>query len=152
MELGIREGDPGSRPYEDKEGRKTMQEQAKIQQIPVKVYRTEERLMVAAPMPGLQPDDILVEVTGNGHLVIQGDLRGMLKDIKELLQDEWSVGGYYRELPLPNAVDGTLANVSYGNGVLVVALPISDEVHPARLTLETVGLDHGQRAGNAGQL
>jgi len=129
-----------------------MQEQAKIQQIPVKMYRTEERLMVAAPMPGLQPDDILVEITGNGYLVLQGNLRGMLKDIKELLLDEWSVGGYYRELPLPVAVDGTLANVSYGNGVLVVALPISDTVHPARLTLETVAPDHGQRAGNAGQL
>ena len=129
-----------------------MQEQAKIQQIPVKVYRTEERVMVAAPMPGLQPQDILVEVTGNGRLVIQGDLRGMLKDIKELLVDEWSVGGYYRELPLPEAVDATAANVSYGNGVLVVALPVSDMLHPARLTLETVGPDHGQRAGNSGQL
>ena len=103
-----------------------MQEQAKLQQIPLKVYRTEERLMVAAPMPGLQPDDILVEVTDNGHLILQGDLRGMLKDIKELLLDEWSVGGYYRELPLPVAVDATLANVSYGNGVLVVTFPISE--------------------------
>ncbi len=129
-----------------------MQEQAKIQQIPVKVYRTEERLMVAAPMPGLQPDDILVEVTGNGHLVLQGDLRGMLKDIKELLLDEWSVGGYYRELPLPVAVDATLANVSYGNGVLVVTFPISETTRSARLTLETIGPDHGQRVGNAGQL
>ena len=129
-----------------------MQEQAKLQQIPLKVYRTEERLMVAAPMPGLQPDDILVEVTDNGHLILQGDLRGMLKDIKELLLDEWSVGGYYRELPLPVAVDATLANVSYGNGVLVVTLPISDTTRPARLTLETIGPDHGQRSGNAGQL
>ena len=30
-----------------------MQEKAKIQAIPVKVYRTAERLMVTAPMPGL---------------------------------------------------------------------------------------------------
>ncbi len=129
-----------------------MQEQAKIQQIPVKVYRTEERIMVAAPMPGLQPEDILVEVTGNGHLVLQGDLRGMLKDIKELLMDEWSVGGYYRELPLPVAVDATQANVSYGNGVLVVTLPISETMRPARLAMDTIGPDHGQLAGNSGQL
>ncbi len=69
-----------------------MQEQEKIQLIPVKMYRTAARLMVA-PMPGLQPDDILVEVTQEGHLLLQGELRGMLKDIKELLLDEWSVGG-----------------------------------------------------------
>src|SRR5207237_928066 len=80
------------------EGAIHMQEQAKIQQIPVKVYRTSDRLMVAAPMPGLQPEDILVEVTPDGLLVIQAVVRALLKDVKELLLDEWSVGCYYREL------------------------------------------------------
>ena len=127
-----------------------MQEHAKLQQIPVKVYRSSDRLMVAAPMPGLQPEDILVQVTENGHLMIQGELRGLLKDIKELLLDEWSVGGYYRELPLPDAVDGTLANVSYGNGVLVVALPISERTHPASLTLDTVAPSRGEHMGKSG--
>jgi len=127
-----------------------MQEHAKLQQIPVKVYRSSDRLMVAAPMPGLQPEDILVQVTENGHLIIQGELRGLLKDIKELLLDEWSVGGYYRELPLPDAVDGTLANVSYGNGVLVVALPISERTRPASLTLDTVGPSRGEHMGKSG--
>ena len=127
-----------------------MQEQAKIQQIPVKVYRTSDRLMVAAPMPGLQPEDILVEVTGDGHLILQAVVRAMLKDVKELLLDEWSVGSYYREVLLPDAVDAEQANVTYGNGVLVVALPISDHTRAARLTLDTVGPAHGERAGNAG--
>lgn len=127
-----------------------MQEHAKLQQIPVKVYRSSDRLMVAAPMPGLQPEDILVQVTENGHLMIQGELRGLLKDIKELLIDEWSVGGYYRELPLPDTVDGTLANVSYGNGVLVVALPISERTHPASLTLDTVAPSRGEHMGKSG--
>ncbi|MFL5693974.1 MAG: Hsp20/alpha crystallin family protein [Ktedonobacteraceae bacterium] len=127
-----------------------MQEQAKIQQIPVKMYRTSERLMVAAPMPGLQPDDILVEVTAGGHLIMQGQLRGVLKDVKELLLDEWSVGSYYRDLPLPAGVDGEHANVSYGNGVLVVALPLVNHTRPAELTLTTVAPSRGERAGHAG--
>lgn len=127
-----------------------MQEQAKIQQIPVKIYRTSDRLMIAAPMPGLEPQDILVEVTGDGHLILQGDLRAVLKDVKELLLDEWSVGSYYRVLTLQDAVDGEHANVTYGNGVLVVALPISDQTRPARLSLDTVGPAHGEYAGNAG--
>ena len=127
-----------------------MQEQAKIQQIPVKVYRTADRLMVAAPMPGLQPEDIVVEVTDSGRLILQGELRGLLKDIKELLLDEWSVGGYYREVGLPAgvAVDGEQGTVTYGNGVLVVALPSSEQNRPARLTLQSAGVDHG--IGGAG--
>jgi HSP20 family protein len=127
-----------------------MQEHEKIQQIPVKMYRTPDRLMVAAPMPGLQPDDILVEVTQEGHLLLQGELRGVLKDIKELLLDEWSVGYYYRDLPLPVAVDGELANVSYGNGVLVVAMPVVEETRPAELVLDTIAPSRGERIGNAG--
>lgn len=127
-----------------------MQEQLKVQEIPVKVYRTPDRLMVAAPMPGLEPEDVLVQVTGDGRLVLQGELRGLLKDVKELLVDEWSVGGYYRELPLPNPVDGMHANVTYGNGVVVVVLPTSSQTTPASLTLETVGPARGQQVGNVG--
>jgi HSP20 family protein len=110
-----------------------MHEQAKQQQIPVKVYRTDDRLMIAAPMAGLEPENLLVEVTDDGRLILHGDQRALLKEIKELLIDEWSVG-------------------AYGNGVLMVALPISEQTFPARLTLERVTPTHGERRGNAGSL
>src|SRR5438067_7790073 len=97
-----------------------MQEQTKLQPIPVKIYRTHDHLTVAAPMPGLEPEDILVEVTEQGQLIIHADLRGTLKEAKEVLLHEWSVGGYHRELSLSEPVDGEHANVTYGNGVLVI--------------------------------
>src|SRR5690349_24564589 len=91
-----------------------MQEQVKRQHIPVKVYRTDERLMTAAPMAGLEPENILVEVTGDGRLILHGDQRALLKEVKELLVDEWSVGVYHRELALPVPVNAVCANVTYG--------------------------------------
>src|SRR5262245_15020967 len=100
-----------------------MEEQAEVQQIPVKMYRSNDRLVVAAPMPGLEPGDITAEVTADGYLVLDGKLRGVLKGMKGLLLDEWNVGDYHRVLPLAEGVNGELANVTYGNGVLVVALP-----------------------------
>jgi HSP20 family protein len=127
-----------------------MQEQIAPQRIPVKMYRSDDRLMVAAPMPGLEPEDIAVEVTSDGRLILDGALRGSLKGVKDLLIDEWSVGGYHRELPLPNEVDATLATVTYGNGVVVVALPIADQTRPAVLTLVEVAPDRGERVGSAG--
>src|SRR6266567_1808329 len=112
--------------------------------VPVKLYRTSDRLVVAAPVPGLQPEDVTVEVTASGRLVLQGALRGSLKEevfgiqsadvreahpplkphdpavpreqwqeSKEVLLNEWDVGGYYRELDLPAAVDGRLATATY---------------------------------------
>ena len=151
------------------------------QRVPVKLYRTQDRLVVAAPMPGLQPEDVTVEVTADGRLALHGGLRGMLKEElfevhaadvreshppvqprdpdtprerwqehKEILLDEWDAGGYHRELDLPAAVDGTLGTVTYGNGVLVVALPVAEQTRPARLSLEQVGPGRGQRVGSAG--
>ena len=127
-----------------------MQEQRKQQQIPVKVYRADERLVVAAPMAGIEPENIMVEITGDSHLILHGDVHGMLKDIKELLRDEWSVGAYHRDLELPMAVNGEHANVTYGNGVVTVALPLSQQTRPAKLTLSRLAPTHGQHKGNAG--
>ena len=127
-----------------------MQEQIAPQHVPVKVYRTRERLTIAAPMPGMEPADITVEITEDGRLILDGALRGALKGVKDLVIDEWSVGGYHRELPLPNSVDGTGGTVTYGNGVLVVTLPVAEQTRPATLLLEALGPGRGERVGITG--
>ncbi len=131
---------------------KRMQEQVKQQHIPVNMYSTNGRLMVTAPMPGLEPENITIEVTGDGRLVLQGALRGMLKehDGKQRFLDEWHIGAYAREVALPVSVNAVCANASYGNGVLALAFPLSEHTAPARLTLERVAPTHGQHKGNAG--
>ncbi len=129
-----------------------MQEQAKQQHIPVKIYRTDKRLMIAAPMAGLEPENILIEVTNEGRLILHGEQRAMLKEVKELLVDEWSVSVYHRELALPVPVNAVCANVTYGNGVLLVVLPISDQTSRTQLTLERITPTHGEHKGNAGHL
>lgn len=121
----------------------TMPEQAKVQQIPLKVYRAIDRLTVAAPMPGIEPGDILVEVTEDGRLLLDGKVRAVLKDVKELLVDEWSSGAYYRDYTLPDPVDGSQATATYGNGVLVVTFPIVPKTVAARLTLSSTGQARG---------
>ncbi len=119
-------------------------------QIPLKVYRSRERLTVAAPMAGLEPEDITVEITSDDRLILRGALRATLKGQNEVLLDEWSVGGYSREFRLPCPVDGRIGNVTYGNGVLVVALPITTQTQPGRLTLDVIGEARGEHAGNQG--
>lgn len=101
-------------------------------------------------MPGLEPEDIVVEVRTDGRLILDGALRGTLKGVKELILDEWSVGGYHRELTLPVGVNADLANLTYGNGVLVVAFPIAEHTRPAVLGMAPLGPTRGQRVGNAG--
>jgi len=125
-------------------------ERTELQQVPVKLYRTDDLVTVAAPMPGLEAENIAVDVMGDGRLVLRGQLRGALKDVKELLVDEWSVGPYYREVELPCPVDGEAATVTYGNGVLVVALPVAAENRPAQLSLEPTAPTRGRRVPETG--
>jgi HSP20 family protein len=117
-----------------------MPERAKVQQIPLKVYRAVSRLTVAAPMAAMEPEDIRVEITDDGRLLLDGEVRGILKDVKEVLVDEWSAGAYYRDYLLPEPVDGSQAMATYGNGVLVVTLPLATRLTPARLTLSSTGV------------
>ena len=71
-------------------------------------------------MPGLEPADIAVTIRGD-HLTICGEYRGSRHDQPEILLSEWTVGPYYREVSLPQLVDGELTNATYGNGVLVLS-------------------------------
>ncbi len=119
--------------------------------MPVKMYQSPERLTVAAPMPGLEPADISVRVTEDGTLALRGKRRGPRQGEMDLLVDEWSVGPYERTLALPCAVDGQLADVTFGNGVLVVVLPKAARTRAADLTLEPIGHARGQRVGSHGK-
>ena len=52
------------------------------QRVPVKTYASDDRVTVAAPMPGLRPEDIFVEVSPGNQLVLHGDARGALKGLR----------------------------------------------------------------------
>jgi HSP20 family protein len=132
-------------------GEQLAPEQLQRTRIPVQVYHSDSRLMVALLMPGLQPEDITVAVHLDGRLIVAGRRRGVLKGMKEVLYSEWSDGEEQREVALAFAVDGERANVTYDNGVVVVALPLSAETRPALLTLERVGRAVGQHVGSTGQ-
>jgi HSP20 family protein len=122
------------------------------QHIPVKMYQSADgdRLTVAAPMPGLEPEDISVEVTPRGGLTLHAELRGALKEENDVLVDEWNPGPYHRELDLSVPVNAEQGNVTYNNGVLVVVLPVEERVRPAKLQLESVEGTRGERVGNTG--
>ena len=127
-----------------------MSDQEEAQRVPVKTYVSDDRVTVAAPMPGLGPEDIFVEVSPGNQLVLHGDGRGALKGENRVLDDEWNPGPYCRELTLPAPVDGSMANVTYRNGILVVVRTICGETRPAHLKLDAVGPDYGERVGDAG--
>jgi HSP20 family protein len=123
------------------------------QEVPVRVYESDGRIMVAAPMPGLEPGDISVSVAGD-EVTIHGALRGPHQDERDPSVAEWAIGPYHRELRLLQSVDGARANATYGNGVLVLALPKAElgaRGGAARFTLDVISPTHGTHVGHAGR-
>jgi HSP20 family molecular chaperone IbpA len=123
-------------------------------ELPVRVYEAGEKIMIAAPMAGLAPGDISVTVAGD-RVRIRGAERGPHQHRVRLVAAEWTVGPYARELRLSSPVAGRLTNVTYGNGVLVVAMP---RARPgARPTIVDIGLTaiegtRGEHVGHVGRV
>jgi transaldolase len=118
--------------------------------VPVKVYRGDDRITIAAPMPGMEASGIVVTVMPEHHLALDGKRGGLYPGETESLTDEWNPGPYHRDLELPVSVDGERANVTYNNGVLVVSLPIVETTRAVRLTLSELSATHGERFGESG--
>ncbi len=123
------------------------------QTLPVRIYHSAKRLMIAAPMPGLEPPDISVSIEAD-RVIICGDQRGPHQHDLGLLLAEWTIGPYYREVRLAHPVNGQLANATYGNGVLVLSMPKmkpGEPGVPAEIRLQAVTATLGERVGHVGR-
>ncbi len=119
--------------------------------IPINLYENDRELVLTAPMPGIEPEDIVVEVTGDGHLNVRAAERGPGQERIEYLRREWSYGPYARTLELPAAVDATRANVSFGNGMLSVSLPKAASMQPGEIRVDRTGHARGLAMGHSGR-
>jgi HSP20 family molecular chaperone IbpA len=81
------------------------------QTVPVNVYEADAALVVVAPLPAVQPEDVTIDVTP-GQLRLTAHLRSAAP--RDYLVHEWDYGGYEREVDLPPGfgagVEATLAN------------------------------------------
>ena len=127
------------------------------QLLPVRVYQGDRRIMVADPLPGLEPEDISVTVSGD-TITIHGARRGPRQGrqgARDLMAAAWATGPSHRHVSLPQPVHSALTNATYGNGVLVLVRPkrapgpgVPDG--GAAIRLDVVGATRGQRVEHTG--
>lgn len=124
------------------------------QSIPANVFESGESLMVLAPMPGLQDEDVDITVQG-ASLTVEGKERADLKPEsgKRYLRHEWRYGPYRRVIDLPYAVDAESATAALGNGVLAVRLQKAAGEKPRKITLSNAAETHagqGEASSSSG--
>jgi HSP20 family molecular chaperone IbpA len=86
------------------------------QEVPVNVYETSDALVVVAPLPAIQADDVAIDLWP-GRLRITASLRSAAP--RSYLVHEWDYGGYEREIELPEGWGGSV-EASLANGQLAL--------------------------------
>lgn len=91
--------------------------------VPVDVLSRGNDMVVCAEVPGMNPDDIEVNVA-NGSLTITGERRQEDKQESDrYYRVERRYGSFFRSVPLPSGVDENSIEAKYSDGVLEVVVP-----------------------------
>jgi len=119
------------------------------QRIPVNVFETDEDIVLVAPMPGVEADNIEIEVLG-ATVSLRASLRGPGQADRQYLVHEWTYGPYQRTISLPVDVDAQHANASHANGILVLSLPKAARSKAVRVPLRQVTAAEATHRGHSG--
>lgn len=88
----------------------------------VDISETENNIKVRAEVPGIQPDDVSIEVTED-TLSISGSLEKSVEEKEEnYYRIERSSGRFSREFMLPAKVDADNVDAQASNGVITITL------------------------------
>lgn len=121
-------------------GRETML--ASTWQPSCDMVETEDAIIVEIELPGMQREDVYVEVQGN-TLRIAGERRLTTeRQGRNFHYLERHYGHFERQLPLPSSVDRSAIRADFNNGVLTVTLP---KLKQQEGDVSQEGNPHGQR-------
>ena len=105
----------------------------------VEMFERDGELVLRADLPGLQRDDVKVELA-DGAVTIEGERRDENQEKGEgFYRSERSYGRFYRRLPLPEGVSTENAFATFNNGVLEVTMPAAKREARAARKLEIRG-------------
>ncbi|OWK23385.1 molecular chaperone Hsp20 [Rhizobium yanglingense] len=92
----------------------------------VEIFETDEKIKVAAELPGLEKKDVEV-LLDNGVLTLKGEKRSET-EVGERQFSERYYGRFERRIPLGCEVEEDKVDASFRNGVLSVTLPKTEKV------------------------
>ncbi len=121
-----------------------------MKRLPVNLYRNNNRVVVTAPSPGLEPVNVRIEVRGRRLSMVE-DARGPGQSRVQYVRREWSTGPARRSVVLPAPVDARRANATYDNGVLTIILPVAPKATPGVILMSKVGTAKGRGIRHVGR-
>lgn len=116
---------------------------------PIEISRRNGTLVVTVELPGLDKEDVKVELTSDG-LLIEGERREEHEGPQEgILRSERCYGRFSRLIPLSEEAALDQANAQFNNGVLEVTIPVSEEKSRRRQIPIQGGADSASRTSRS---
>ena len=100
------------------------------------VYQTPTEIVVKAALPGLKPEDVSINITGE-TLAIKGESKAEQEIKKEdYLYQERRYGAFSRSVVLPSRLKTDKAEVTMEDGILTLTIPKVEEVKPKKVSVK----------------
>lgn len=108
-----------------------------MREWPVDVVETEDTVVVKAELPGMEPKDVDISVSGH-TLTIKGERKAEKEEKgKTFYRMERCYGSFSRTIELPASVEADKAKADYKNGVLEITLPKTEQVKAKKIPIKT---------------
>lgn len=103
--------------------------------LSVDVVTDDEGYEITALVPGLQAEDVAIEILNN-TVTIRGAFKSSVKDEAKYLVCELPSGAFSRVISLPTAVDAGKVEASIKDGVLKLSLPKAEAHRPKAIKVK----------------
>ena len=99
------------------------------------ITTTTDELLVKASLPGWQPEDVEITLTGS-TLTISGEMKEEARREEESwILNEIRRASFSRTLELPEGLLGDRATAAFENGILTLRIPKAEEVKPKQIKI-----------------
>jgi HSP20 family protein len=100
------------------------------------VYEEKDEIVVKAELPGMDKDDIEVNIS-DSELTLKGEKRKEEKiEEKDYYRCERSYGGFLRSVELPADVQADKVKASFKNGILEIRMPKTEEAKTKEIKIK----------------
>ena len=100
-----------------------------LQEIRIEDFIEEDRYVVRAEIPGIDPEKDVEITVSDGVLVIKAERS---EEKKDKHRSEFGYGSLVRSVRLPMGADEEKVTASYGDGILTVMVPLTEVKKSAR--------------------
>ena len=102
--------------------------------MPMDLYRDGDHYVLTADLPGVDPGSVDIDVDGQ-LLTIRAERTLTSGDGVKWITREREGASFLRQLSLGQGVDTEHITANYANGVLSVAIPVSEKAKPRKISV-----------------